>query len=37
MSQKKTKLAARIVCIVLAGLMVLGVGTYIFYALAGLL
>ncbi len=37
MSQKKTRLIAKIVCIVLAGLMVLSVGTYIFYAISGLL
>ena len=33
----KRTLAVRIVCIVLAAMMVAGVATYLFYALAGLM
>jgi hypothetical protein len=35
--QQKTRLLARIMCWILAGLMVLGGATYILYAIAGVL
>lgn len=33
---KKTRLIVKIVCLILAGLMVLSVGTYILYAIVGM-
>ena len=37
MNNKKTKLAARIICLVLALLMVVSGATYIFYAITGMI
>jgi hypothetical protein len=36
-SQQKTRLWARIMCWILAGLMILGGATYVLYAIAGVL